>query len=310
MTRAPESRRVGQQQEKTEQSGLDRSPAQFFFETGFFAAFAEACAEIGKAPFALSDRIVERAWDVAGEAHDDRAEFDAYLARANGSAAPNTPASNDFVLTDAMLDAGRFAYKDGVDGKRGISRQDVRTILAAALAAAPASPEPANEPHGLSVIDAAAARELFLSHCKPGDRGTLERYGERAAIAAIMEAVSIQGASPEPASNEAPGRGGFIHARTFDTRWGQALAFLNQDDDYDTEVLVLRVWAPLCEDGSRALVDIKIGLKGQISDEAADAMEEGNRSALLSMDAAKFEAAIESAGIASHLDAAFERFPA
>ncbi|RSV15654.1 hypothetical protein CA235_07310 [Sphingomonas sp. ABOLF] len=88
---------MGQQQEKTEQDGLDRSPAQFFFETGYFAAFAEACVEIGKAPFPLSDRIVERAWDVAGEAHDDRAEFDAYLVRANGSAT-NTPASNDFVL--------------------------------------------------------------------------------------------------------------------------------------------------------------------------------------------------------------------
>lgn len=30
------------------------------------------------------------------------------------------------------------------------------------------------------------ARELFLEQCGPGDRGTLERHGEKAAVAAIM----------------------------------------------------------------------------------------------------------------------------
>ena len=104
MTRASQASPMGTQQEKTEQGGIDRSPAQFFFETGFFAAYAEACVEIGKAPFALSDRIVERAWEVAGDAHDDRAEFDAYLARANGSAPNTPPASNDFVLVPREKD--------------------------------------------------------------------------------------------------------------------------------------------------------------------------------------------------------------
>jgi hypothetical protein len=30
------------------------------------------------------------------------------------------------------------------------------------------------------------SRALFLDHCQPGDRGTLERYGEKAAVAAIV----------------------------------------------------------------------------------------------------------------------------
>jgi hypothetical protein len=34
-------------------------------------------------------------------------------------------------------------------------------------------------------VEDPAARALFLGHCQPGDRGTLERYGEKAAVAAI-----------------------------------------------------------------------------------------------------------------------------
>lgn len=34
------------------------------------------------------------------------------------------------------------------------------------------------------------ARALFLDHCEPGNRGTLERYGEKAAVAAIMAATA------------------------------------------------------------------------------------------------------------------------
>jgi hypothetical protein len=49
--------------------------------------------------------------------------------------------------TEAMLDAGRFAYKDGVAGKRGISRQDVMTIWSAMLAASP-EPVPATNQAG------------------------------------------------------------------------------------------------------------------------------------------------------------------
>lgn len=102
---------------------------------------------------------------------------------------------------------------------------------------------------------------------------------------------------------------GFIHSRIFDTRWGQALAFLDNDDNYETEVLTLRVWAPLCEDGSLAIADMKIGLKGSVSDAACDAMEAANRSALQDMDVRKFEAAFDKAGIAATLDNAFEEYP-
>ncbi len=98
----------------------------------------------------------------------------------------------------------------------------------------------------------------------------------------------------------------FVHARTFETCWGQALAFLDHDDAYDTEILTLRVWAPIAHDGDLAIIDMKIGLQGDISDTAVDAMESANRSALADMDAGKFEAALRSAGMGGTLDRAFE----
>lgn len=36
-----------------------------------------------------------------------------------------------------------------------------------------------------------AARTLFLDQCLPGDRGTLERYGETAAVAAIVPLLTV-----------------------------------------------------------------------------------------------------------------------
>lgn len=203
---------MGQQQEKTEQGGLDRSPAQFFFETGYFAAYAEACAEIGKAPFALSDRIVECAWDVAGEAHDDRAEFDAYLARANGSAAPNTPASNDFVLvprelTPDMIAAGNFS--DGC-GNACLTDGEVRDMWSALLAAAPASPEPASNSFngsGWVYHNEDTGEEYARNH--PVESGEVP---DAARICRSTEQEdhlwSEWKRASLPASNEAPGRGG------------------------------------------------------------------------------------------------------
>lgn len=94
----------------------------------------------------------------------------------------------------------------------------------------------------------------------------------------------------------------FIHARTFDTCWGQGLAFLDLDDETDAEVLKLHLWAPVCEDGSLGKVALKIGLGAGASDAAFDAMEEANRSALAGMDAARFEAAVRGAGIGGMLD--------
>lgn len=57
----------------------DRSPAQFFFEIGFGACLAEAFVRNETFPFTVTDEIVERAWAIAGEAHEDPAEFDHYL---------------------------------------------------------------------------------------------------------------------------------------------------------------------------------------------------------------------------------------
>jgi len=39
-------------------------------------------------------------------------------------------------------------------------------------------------------VNAEQARAVFLEHCQPGDRGTLERHGEKAAVAAILAAVA------------------------------------------------------------------------------------------------------------------------
>lgn len=43
-----------------------------------------------------------------------------------------------------------------------------------------------NQPHARET-----ARALFLEHCQPGSRGTLERYGEGPAVSAILEAVGV-----------------------------------------------------------------------------------------------------------------------
>jgi len=61
---------------------LTRSPAQFFFEVGFGACWAEAFVRNDVGPFPLNGAIIERAWEIAGEAHDDPEEFDAYLVAA------------------------------------------------------------------------------------------------------------------------------------------------------------------------------------------------------------------------------------
>lgn len=36
------------------------------------------------------------------------------------------------------------------------------------------------------------ALALYREHCQPGDRGALERYGEKAAVAAIVAATTLQ----------------------------------------------------------------------------------------------------------------------
>lgn len=66
----------------------ERSAAQFFFEVGYGACWAEAYVRNDcSPPFELSDGVIERAWMIAPEAHDDHEEFDRYLALADGATA-------------------------------------------------------------------------------------------------------------------------------------------------------------------------------------------------------------------------------
>lgn len=96
----------------------------------------------------------------------------------------------------------------------------------------------------------------------------------------------------------------FLHARTFETRWGIGLAFIDLDDETDCEVLRLQLWAPIAEDGSEAKVALKVGLNSEASDEAQDLMAAANREALANMDADRFEKVFASAGVAQLLDEA------
>lgn len=119
-----------------------------------------------------------------------------------------------------------------------------------------------------------------------------------------VRAVATRGSAdtvPEPMQR------GFLHARVLSTRWGVGLAFIDLDDEEDREVLRLQLWAPLCEDGDNAKVAISIGLPGSASMEAHDVMSAANRAALIEMTPQRFEAALETAGIAPTLDAAFAK---
>lgn len=62
----------------------DRTPAQFFFEMGFAACFAEAVVRNGDCiPFTLVDEDIERQWVISRKAYPDRAELEAMLVRAS-----------------------------------------------------------------------------------------------------------------------------------------------------------------------------------------------------------------------------------
>lgn len=67
----------------TAEAPLLRTPAQFFFETGYFAAYADVTFRRKESQ--LTDAVIERAWAVAHEGHPDPAEFDRYLSSANSA---------------------------------------------------------------------------------------------------------------------------------------------------------------------------------------------------------------------------------
>ncbi|WP_430635048.1 hypothetical protein [Sphingomonas hankookensis] len=165
---------------------LSRTPARFFFETGFFAAYAEASIKAGnRPPFDLTDAIVERAWEIAPDAHPDRAEFDRYLSSADSADAQLAEAEATYRAFD---EANREA-----DGSREGLRQS-----ATALRRYGAELFPANRAGAVhfarvlmdsvaSVIDAALAAQLaqgrpvtescgiVMVEVTDGDRAEFER---------------------------------------------------------------------------------------------------------------------------------------
>lgn len=60
----------------------ERSVAQFFFEMGFGACYAEAMIRNGHtAPFELSDGFLDAQWEISQEAYEDHAELERMLNR-------------------------------------------------------------------------------------------------------------------------------------------------------------------------------------------------------------------------------------
>lgn len=111
---------------------LSRTPARFFFETGYFAAYAEASIQAGLLPpFQLTDAIIDRAWETAREAHPNPVEFDRYLSSADSA--------------DAQLAEAEATYRafDEANREADGSRQGM-TQAAAALRRYGAELFPAN----------------------------------------------------------------------------------------------------------------------------------------------------------------------
>lgn len=63
----------------------ERTLAQFWFEIGFAACWAEAYVQNDSAPFELNDRKIAREFEKSIEAHDDPAEIDAFKALADAA---------------------------------------------------------------------------------------------------------------------------------------------------------------------------------------------------------------------------------
>lgn len=152
----------------------------------------------------------------------------------------NTPASKDFVLvpreaTEAMLDVMHDRIRILVDPEaRTADIQNDRELWSALLAAAPASPEPAvvasvnvNDSVWVKLTDEGRAhhqrhyetRYPMLKYRAPDESADgwskwqiwslMQEFGEAIYMGGpVPFETTIRFASPEPASNEAPGRGG------------------------------------------------------------------------------------------------------
>jgi len=116
----------------------ERSIAQFFFEVGYGAAYADAfIANNGSPAFTLTDASIERAWAIAPEAYEDHAEWDRYMALATPPAIPSekqVEASDSYaawqqkrgILADrvdwAILEYDEFMKDDAFDAQRVLDR--------------------------------------------------------------------------------------------------------------------------------------------------------------------------------------------
>lgn len=160
----------------TSDAPLSRTPARFFFETGFFAAYAEASIKAGnRPPFDLTDAIVDRAWEIAPEAHPDRTEFDRYLSSADSADAELAEAEATYRAFDESnreadgsreglkqaaaalrrYGAGLFpAHRAGAVHFARVLMDSAASVIEAALAAPPPSQgRPVSEACGIAMVE-------------------------------------------------------------------------------------------------------------------------------------------------------------
>lgn len=146
----------------TTEAPLLRTPARFFFEAGFFGAYAEATVRNGNKPlFDLTDAAVDRAWHIAREGHPDPIEFDRYQYRAD---------SGDQEMRDAEARYGELeAANRASDGSRESLEFSAELLRAYGQRLFPVTVD--DRPHiGRVMMDAAAStiEAALARHSRPG----------------------------------------------------------------------------------------------------------------------------------------------
>jgi len=138
----------------------ERSPAQFFFEMGFGACYAEAMIRGGdKVPFPISDDFMEQQWIISQEAYEDPSELDAMLAL---TAASQASAGEGLRIARGIVEADLADAKEHCDADWiGLSQAALDAIDATLT-----TPVEASQPVG----DAgeAMSKRTFLT-CVSGD---------------------------------------------------------------------------------------------------------------------------------------------